>query len=212
MKGETAMRAMNLRPILAPLFGAAICLIAMPHPGAAVRSPFLEQFVANAISVSGPELAGRIDIYIQRWSSDDEFDSLRGPVLGRAPDQLLPTLQKQKHRAGVILMPGVQAHGARARTRTPRNLVFAREIETPSGRRVIAASDEHVGVGESGLDARRSISEFTLIDIRFGPDGTGVGKLADAADVAYSPATKTLEVRDYGTRPVRLIDVRSEKP
>jgi len=184
----------SLRRILTPLFGAAICLAAMPHTGAVQRSAILEQFVerfvARATSASGAEDAGRIDIYIQRWSTDNELDSLRGTVTEGAPDKLLPVLQNLQRRAGVILMPGVQGLGARSRTRTPRNL----------------------RLGESRRDGRRSFEEFTLMDIRFGPDGTGVGKLATAADVAYSPATKILEVKNYATQPVRLIDVRSEKP
>ena len=203
-------------PILAPLFGLAICLAAMPHPGAEGRNGVLdqlrEQFVARAVSVSGPETAGRIDIYIQRWSTDAEFDSLRGTFMEYGPGRLLPALQQQKERAGVILMPGVGGSGARGRTRTPRNLVFAREIITPAGRRVIAASDEHLGLGEPRLEARKDVSEFNLMDIRFGPDGTGVGKVANAEDVEYSPATKTLELKNYDKQPSRLIDVKSAKP
>ena len=135
----------RLRRILTPLFGAALCLAAMPHTGAVQRSAILEQlvehFVARAASASGAEDAGRIDIYIQRWSTDNELDSLRGTLTESAPGKLLPVLQSLQRRAGVILMPGVQGLGARSRTRTPRNLLFAREVVTPTGRRVIAASD-----------------------------------------------------------------------
>jgi hypothetical protein len=216
VKGENAMSGVSLRRILTPLVGAAICLAAIRHAGAVQRSAileqFVEQFVARAASASGAEDAGRIDIYIQRWSTDKELDSLRGTLTESAPSKLLPVLQNLQRRAGVILMPGVQGLGARSRTRTPRNLLFAREVVTRTGRRVIAASDEHLGLGESRRDARRSIEEFNLMDIRFGPDGTGVGKLATATDVAYSPVTKILEVKNYATQPVRLIDVRSEKP
>jgi hypothetical protein len=109
-------------------------------------------------------------------------------------------------------MPGVQAHGERVRARTPKNLKFAREIVTPAGRQVILASDERLGLGESRLEARKEIYEFSLLDIRFGPDGTGVGKVAAAADVVYNPRTKTLELKDYGARPARLVDVKSANP
>ena len=57
----------------------------------------------------------------------------------------------------------MQAHGTRTRTRTPKNLLFAREINTSSGRRVILASDEHLGLGESQLDARKERYEFSVI-------------------------------------------------
>ena len=111
---------------------------------------------------------------------------------------------------GVVLLPGVQGRGARVRERTPKNIIFAREINTPWGRRVIVASDQRLGLGEPQLEARKEAREFTVMDIRFGPDGTGIGKVANAADVAYDPATKSLEVKAYASRPARLVDVKSE--
>jgi hypothetical protein len=108
-------------------------------------------------------------------------------------------------------MPGIQGLGTRSRMRTPRNLLFAREIVTPTGRRIVAASDEHVGLGEMPREARKDISEFNLIDIRFDKDGTGLGKIAAATDVAFSPQMKILEVKDFAARPARLIDIKSQK-
>ena len=192
--------------------GAVVCLAMMGHQAAARRTDFPAQFVARAISVSGPEDAGRIDIYVERWSTDEELDKLAGTLKEGGPGELLTVLERQRRRAGVLLMPGVQAHGERVRTRTPKNLKFAREIVTPAGRRVILASDERLGLGESRLDARKEMYEFSLMDIRFGPDGTGVGKVAAAGDVVYNPETKILELKDYDTKPVRLINVKSAKP
>jgi hypothetical protein len=108
-------------------------------------------------------------------------------------------------------MPGVQGHGERVRIRTPKNFQFAREIVTPTGRQVILASDERLALGESRLEARKEIYQFSLMDIRFGPDGTGIGKVAAAGDVVYNPQTKTLELKDYETKPVRLVNVKSAK-
>jgi hypothetical protein len=184
----------------------------MSDLGAAGWTEFPAQFVARAISVSGPEDAGRIDIYVERWSTDEELDKLLGTLKEGRPGELLTVLERQRRRAGVLLMPGVQAHGERVRARTPKNLQFAREIMTPAGRQVILASDERLGLGESRLDARKEIYEFSLMDIRFGPDGTGVGKVAAAGDVVYNPKTKILELKDYDTKPVRLINVNSAKP
>jgi hypothetical protein len=118
-------------------------------------------------------------------------------------------------------MPGILGHGARARTRRMRPLQFAREIETPVGRRVVIATDQDLEFGERtpqylgfGERTSRPPSEyaFTLLDIRFGPDGEGVGKLAPATMVVYNKETKTIEIENYGAQPVRLTEVRSEKP
>src|SRR3954465_15380909 len=204
------MNKITLRGI-ATLVGAVSCLATMSDAGAARGTEFAARFVAKAISVSGPEEAGRIEIFVERWATDEELDKLLGMLKEGKRGELLTVLEEQRVRAGVVLMPGVQGHGERVRTRTPKNFQFAREIITPAGRRVILASDERLGLGERRLEARKEIYEFSLMDIRFGPDGTGVGKIAAASDVVYNPETKTLELKDYETKPARLVNVKSAK-
>src|SRR3954471_2396874 len=200
----------NLRLGLIPtlLAGAVSSLLTASDAGAAHKTPFPDHLAARAVSVSGPEDVGPVEIYVERWSTDEELEKLRG-TLKKGAGEMLTVLEKQRMRAGVVLMPGVQAHGERVRSRTPKNFQFAREIITPAGRQVILASDERLGLGETQLDARKEIYEFTLMDIRFGPDGTGVGKIAAAGDVVYNPETKTLELRDYDKKPARIVNVKS---
>jgi hypothetical protein len=206
------MKKMGLGVIIRVLVGAVVGLAMTSNVDAARRTEFAARFVARAISVSSPEDVGPIDIYVERWSTDDELDELLKTLKEGKRGKLLGVLEREPLRAGVLLMPGVQAHGDRARTRTPKNLKFAREIITPAGRQVILASDERLGLGESRLEARKEIYEFSLMDIRFGPDGTGVGKVAAARDVVFNPKTKTLELRNYDTKPVRLVNVKSANP
>jgi hypothetical protein len=200
----------NIR--LAVLLGAASSLLAMSDAGAARRTEFAAHLVARAVSVSSPEDAGRIEIYVERWSTDEEFNNLLGTLKKGGSAKMLTVLEKQRVRAGVVLMPGVQGHGERVRSRTPKNFQFAREITSPTGRHLILASDERLGLGESQLDARKEVSQFSLMDIRLGPDGKGVGKIAAAGDVVYNPKTKTLELKDYAKKPARLIDVKAAQP
>src|SRR3954462_109907 len=202
------MNKITLRGI-ATLVAAVSCLATTSDVGAAGRTEFAARFVAKASSVSAPEEAGHNEIYVERWSTDEELDKLLGMLKKGKPGELLTVLEEQRVRAGVVLMPGVQGHGERVRTRTPKNFQFAREIITPAGRQVILASDERLALGESRLDARKEIYEFTLMDIRFAPDGTGVGKVAAAGDVVYNRETKLLELKNYQTKPVRLMNVKS---
>jgi hypothetical protein len=205
------MNRRSINPILAPLAGAVICFVLGPWPGAAGMSAVMEALDGRAVGVSGGEDGGRIGIYIERWSTDEEAAILRAPLAEGSAEGLIRALQLPAHRVGVVLLPGVQSHGARTRMRTPKNLVFAREIATETGRRVILASDEHLGIGEPRIAARKELQEFNVMDIRFGADGTGVGKIATASDVVYDPATKSLAMKAYETLPVRLVDVKSNK-
>jgi hypothetical protein len=50
------------------------------------------------------------------------------------------------------------------------------------------------------------------VDIRFGADGQGVGKVAPASQVAYNKETRLFEVQDFATQPVRLTNVHTEMP
>jgi len=208
------MNRMSLRPILAPLAGAAICFLAGPWTGLtglAERNQFIEVLDGRAVSVTSTDDAGPISIYVERWSTDAEFQALRAPLLPGGADTLLEALGPPAARIGVVLMPGLQNHGARSRIRTPKNVLFAREVNTPAGRRVIVASDEYLGLGESPLAAKKDRNEFSLLDIRFGPDGVGVGKLATASDVGYDPVTGCLELKAFGSQPARLIGVKSNR-
>jgi hypothetical protein len=206
-------KTMGIRRVLIPLLGAAVCMALLFEARAAGHSEFVAQLEARAVSVSGiDDDAGRVDILIQRWSGDEDLKRLRDALLRGDSPQLLAALHLQPRRVGIVLMPGVQGHGARARTRTPRNLLFARQAIGPTGRQVIAVSAEHLGLGEPAIDARRSVPEFNLIEIRLEPGGNGIGKVAGAADVTFSSELGTLAVKDFRKHPVRLVDVRISQP
>lgn len=226
------MNLVSLRPILAPLFGAVICFAVSPRPGAAVRDPTVAQFVARAVSVSDATDAGPIEILIRQWSSDEDLQNLRAALVENGPGKLLPVFRQARPEAGVVLLPGLGGGlGARARQRRTLPFQFAREFKTPAGRQVVVATDRHLGFGETPATRRAADAtdqqpgsgystgvapspepEFTLLDIRFGADGNGVGKTATAAKVAYNPAKKIFEIENFTAQPVRLSAVKSATP
>jgi hypothetical protein len=204
------MRSETIRPIPAIIFAAAVCLAVSPPPDAGATGAFVERLVARAPSDADPAGASRIEILIQRWSTDAERDDLRGTLLERGPDALLSAVQRVlKRPAGVVVIPGIPGAGARVRTRQARNVLFARDLETPKGRQVIIVTDQYLAFGEPTKDWP-SDYQFTVLDIRFGPDGTGTGKLAPPAKVVYNKATKIIELDNYAAQPARLIGIRSE--
>ncbi len=198
------MNLATLRTMLATGCVVAICL---PRVEVSSSSPVVEHFVARAPSDSGA--GGKIDIFIERWSTDDERDALHDMLTGGGANALLPALQKMRRRAGTLLIPGILGRGARARTRQPRNLLFARDIVTPHGRQVIVVADHGLAFGEP-TEKWPADFTFTLLDLRFGPDGTGVGKVAPAATVVYNTTTNTLEAANFGELPVALTGVKAE--
>src|SRR5712691_1046354 len=223
MNGEQAMTnkssVSEYHRIISPLVGLALCMALMPsikgadHATTAVplTTNIAEQFTGEQLSVSDSERAGRVQIIIAKWSSDDEVKRLSEPLRNADGESLLAMLHDQHPRIGVVLMPGIQAHGERSRTQIPRNLLFAREIMTTSGRQVIAIADEHLGLGEPPLEAHKAVPQFNVLDIRVGPDGKGVGKVLSAGDIAFSPKSGLIEAKDFAAQPPRLIDVLAQK-
>jgi hypothetical protein len=205
------MDRMDFRPILAPVLGLALCSTFSPRPGATAKDAVVAHYTGRAVSITDDKDVGRIDIYIERWSPAADQDKLLGAVRSGA-DKLLPTLETVRQRFGVLTFPGVQASGPRVRSPRPRNLQYTRQIETSAGRQIVIAADQHVGLGEYERWGVSADPDFTLIDIRFGPNGVGVGKAAPATKVAYNETTKVLEVKDFSKEPVRLRDVRLEAP
>ena len=203
------MSRRSLRPILVPIgVAVAICLLTV-RDGSAQRQPPIAKFQAEAMDTSGatPQRAGKIEIDIEHWSKDGVGEKLGAAVDGGAA-KLLDTLKSAGNPIGVIVSPGLQGLGARARERRSQSLLYARDLKTAAGRQIVIATDEHLGFGEPGRERVRSeANEFTVIDIRFGANGKGVGKIALADHVTYNKATKSIELSGYDKLPASLVDV-----
>jgi hypothetical protein len=223
------MNLVNLRPILAPIIGAAICF-GVSQSGAALKDPTIAQFAARAVSPSDTADMGPVEIRITRWSTDQDLQDLRAALNDKSPSSMvLPAFRRAQPEAGIVLMPGMQGLGERSRIQQALTFQFARQIDSPSGSQIVIATDHHFRFGEPPvrhLDYGATIDkpetgtladpapepEFTLLDIRFGPDGNGVGKMAPAAKVAYNATKKIFEIENYAAEPVRLTAVKSTKP
>jgi hypothetical protein len=203
-----------IRPLLASGVAAIVCLMVSPRAAAVAEVPFVERLVGTAVSITGAatEREGPVDILIEHWSTAEERRDI-GATIGaeHSPARLLDGLQMVKRRVGFILSAGLQTTGSRARLRRAHNIEFAQEINTPAGRRILVALDQHWGPGDPARDFRSSGAEFTLIDVRLGADGKGVGKLVPAGNVTFDSKTMSFDVDNYAAQPVRLTDVTSSK-
>ena len=159
----------------------------------------LRAFAIDMNNPSAATSARTIDIVIERWSTDAERDRLRGVLTETGGgDALLRAVQAIKPRAGYV----------RTTTSLGWDIQFARQVDLPNGgRRIVIGSDRPMSFWELSNKTRSSDYEFILADIRIGPDGKGEGKLVPAAMVTYDEGTKTIEVENWNTQPVRLTQV-----
>lgn len=168
------------------------------------RQP-IERLLATSVNMSniGTANPGRIEIVIERWSSERERDELIATLKDKGSHALLDELQKLP-RVGYIR----DANGGSVGW----DLHFARERKLEDGgRQIVLGTDRPISAWEAFNRPRSSDYEFTLADIRFDGDGKGVGKLAVAAKITSNPKTGAIEIENFSSEPVRLTDVTSDR-
>ena len=165
----------------------------------------VERLLATSVNMSnvGSANAGRIEIVLERWSSERERDELIATLKDKGGDALLSKLQKMP-RVGYIR----DANGGSVGW----DLHFARERKLEDGgRQIILATDRPISAWEAFNRPRSADYDFTLADIRFDGDGKGVGKLAVAAKISTDDKTGKIEIENFSSEPVRLTDVTSSR-
>ena len=163
----------------------------------------LERLLATSVNMSnvGRTNAGRIEMVIERWSSDRERDELIATLKDKGSDALLRKLQGMP-RVGYIRDANGRSVGW--------DLHFARERKLEDGgRQIVLATDRPIGAWEAMNRPRSADYEFTVADIRFDGDGKGVGKLAVAAKITTNDKTGAIEIENFSSEPVRLTEVTS---
>jgi len=161
-----------------------------------------QRYNATAINMgSGPGMAGRVLIAVNRWTTPKERQTLLGIFTGRGPEKLLDVLKDQPP-TGTIRLPNTLAWDLRYAFQSPL---------PEGGRRVVLATDRPISVQEATRNPRTTDYPFTLIEIRFDKNGVGVGKMSVANKITMSKEKQTVELENFGIEPVRLNEVRIEK-
>jgi hypothetical protein len=141
---------------------------------------------------------GSIDIVIERWSTEQETEKLRGVLIEKGGDQLLPALQKIKPRCGYV----------RTSNSLGWDLHFARETVLSDGtRKIVVATDRPMTMWELRNAGRSTDYEFSLAEIRLPAEGKGQGKAISMAKLSFDKEKNTLEIENYEQQPVRLNEI-----
>jgi len=151
-----------------------------------------------------------MDIRITRWSTSAERETLINTAVEKGQDALLRALQKMPNH-GKISIPGwigPDPHNARLGWVLHYANITAGD---DGGYRLGIATDRYIGMWEARNQPRTIDYPFSLIEIRLGKDGKGVGKMAVATKIDFDKKKKQLVLENYSSEPVRLNEVKIER-
>ncbi|HEY7509437.1 MAG TPA: hypothetical protein VIG50_04250 [Vicinamibacteria bacterium] len=181
---------------------AALAVVAATAARSADNGPVL-RLRAAAVDIGGtPARTTMLDIGIERWTTDAEHARLAAVLKEKGADPLLEALKDVRPRAGYIRSTGSVGW----------DIHYARQETLSDGtRRIVLATDRPMPFWELWSRPRSVDYQYTLAEIRLGPDGKGRGTLVPAARIDYDDITNTIEVENFEQQPVRLTEVRVEK-
>ena len=167
-------------------------------------------FAINMSTVQRPGPTAVMDIRIKRWSTPEERERLIMTAIEKGSSSLLRALQKMPDH-GRMSIPGWQGPDPHnARLGWTLHYASATPLED-GGTRIAIATDRYIGFWEARDQPRTVDYPFTLIEIRLGKDGKGVGKMAVATKIEFDKKKKQMVLENYASEPVRLNEVKIDK-
>jgi hypothetical protein len=137
-----------------------------------------------------------VNITVDRWSTDAERDQLAKTAVTGQP-ALLEALQEMS-KVGTISTPDSVTYELR----------YARRIPMENGgSQVVLVTDRDIMFFEAYSNARTLRYPFMVIELRLGPNGEGEGQITAATKITANPANNHIVLENYGSQPVRLMQV-----
>lgn len=180
---------------------AVIGMMAASTAARAEKREPVEKFRAFAVDLAGPYGASTalVQIDIERWSTPEELESLKAVFAESGEDALLDAVRDTR-RVGSIRTTHTLGHDLR----------FAFQTALPDGaRRIVIGTDRRTGFFETANRTRSLDYPYSLIELRVDADGKGQGRLIAAGRMMEFG--ERVEVENYGTTPVRLMQVKADR-
>lgn len=158
-------------------------------------------FVAANASKAGQSGEGRLEIVVNRWSSDAERDRVFSVVTEEGPTKLSNAL-RDAYMTGWIHWPGHLDYTLRYARRTPR---------PDGGEDLMLVADSRAWVWwDPALAPDSTDSPFTVIHLRLNRDGAGDGKVSFGTKIRPDRAAGIV-LEDDANQPTLLTEIRRER-
>jgi hypothetical protein len=164
--------------------------------GFADEEKFKETYYANAIAL-GKGLSSNLQITITRWTTDEERNTLLQTLATKGQDKMIDVMRDQKE-TGFLRLPNTMGY----------RLYYAYQTKKDNKRRIVLSTDRPVSMPEAWRNGRSMDYATTMVVLDLDENNKGEGVLGFALKLKMDPATKQLEIENYGTDPVQLKNVR----
>jgi hypothetical protein len=160
----------------------------------------VETFNARAFNVQTGQ-TGRIEIVINRWSTDGEREVLKAVLKAAGSEAMVKEMQNLP-QVGYIKTPESMGDA----------LTFARSTILPDGtRQVVVATNRPISVAGSLAPGTAQKYDLSVIEMRFKKgDKTGEGKMTLAAQASIDPKTGNVQIQNYMGMPSVLRDITTK--
>lgn len=166
----------------------------------------ISAFAVNMSNI-GTGATATVAITIDSWSTEKEREHLVTTMLTKGQAALLRELQKARVH-GRFRIPGLSGPDP-LQLRLGHDIHYAWQTPLPEGgRRIVLATDRHIGFREARNQPRTIDYPFTVMEIHVDKDGNGQGKAAVATKITFNKSTNTIELENYASEPVRLNEVK----
>ncbi len=176
--------------------GLVLSLVATPLPAEDDDLPWRFSAVSVNMSNVGPRGTARLDITVNRWSTDEERATL------------LEALKEGGRRS---LPNALRAQGSVGRFREVRglgeDLFYSRIIPTEEGHQILMATDRPLAFAEVRRSARTRDYNVTIIQLTLDAEGSGEGSIMAGAQLSWDEAKSQIVIEHFASEPLRLTSV-----
>lgn len=202
MSGSKLVRTVPRVTFGVLVLGLMLGLAPTPLPAAEEELPLNFQVTAVNMSNVGPRGQARLQIRVDRWSTDEERAKLMEALAsqsGRARDRQLADTLFGKESVGFI----------REQQSLSYDLRYSRSIALPDGgRQLILATDRRIGFAESWRSTRTLDYNVSLIVLNLDAEGRGDGQLMLGAEFVWDEEKNQVVITNFSSEPIRLTSVR----
>jgi hypothetical protein len=164
--------------------------------GFADEQEFKETYYANAIAL-GKGLSSNLQVTITRWTTDEERNTLLQTLAEKGQEKMIDVMRDQKE-TGFLRLPNTMGY----------RLYYAYQTVKDNKRRIVLSTDRPVSMAEAWRNGRSMDYATTMVVLDLDENNKGEGTLGFALKLKMDPATKQLDIENYGTDPVQLKNVR----